>query len=656
MIGRKTPLKTDVFRLLFLLISLFLIIPTVFVSPASAAGSTYYVSPSGSDGNAGTLQSPWRTIQKAANTVTQGDTVNIRAGTYTEKVTFSNVQGTSSAWITFQPYNNEAVVVDGNNLGNNYDGIFHFMDGCGYIRITGFEIKRTTSHGIFLNGGEINRIRIDHCIIHDCESSGIYCYSGSQPSKYVRNIEFDNNIVYDVNNGYAYDDTHTISPQEAISFSNVQGFNIHHNTLSQYGKEGIDAKSGSNSGSIHHNTIDTTLSSPAFQWDYNHIGIYVDGFHRKNYDIAVYSNIITGTGGPGIVIGAERPATGSIEDISIYNNVIALSYLPGHTNFRGIDSCYDCPFTDIYIYSNTIYTDGSSTPPIRIFPSAINITNLVIANNIITGTAYYLLSFQQLRSTETTGRLTLTNNLYYRYDGTGHNQWKDGTDKTWGTDYVLSDPKYINRNTNDFHLQASSPAINAAENDLAASDDYDGIPRPQGGFSDIGAYEYLQTNQDTIPPVLSNIQLRTSAPRDVISGWENITCVATDNIAVQSVSIVFTNPSQQTITRSLVQKTGTSIYYYNTTLTQSGNYTYRLRAVDTSNNQIMSNTLRLSLPPNWDVNSDGSYTILDNVLISVRYGQTGSPGWIREDVDNNGLINMVDLICYMDYYNQCWWT
>ena len=245
-----------------------------------------------------------------------------------------------------------------------------------------------------------------------------------------------------MNNGYSYDDTHTISPQEAISFSNVQGFNIHHNTLSSYGKEGIDAKSGSSSGSIHHNTITTSLASPAFQWAYNHIGIYIDGFSNKNQDISVYATRITGYGGPGIVIGAERPETGSIENISIYNNIIALSYLPGHINFRAIDSCYDSPFTDIFIYSNTIYNGNSSNSPIRIFPSAPHITNLAIANNIVTGTAYYLICFQELRSTETAGRVTLANNLYYRFGGSGHNQWKDGTDKSWGTDSVINDPKY----------------------------------------------------------------------------------------------------------------------------------------------------------------------------------------------------------------------
>src|SRR4030042_2020171 len=62
----------------------------LFMNTAIATGSTYYVSTSGSDSNPGTLSQPWKTIQKAANTVTQGDTVNIRGGTYREKITFTD--------------------------------------------------------------------------------------------------------------------------------------------------------------------------------------------------------------------------------------------------------------------------------------------------------------------------------------------------------------------------------------------------------------------------------------------------------------------------------------------------------------------------------------------------------------------------------------
>ena len=53
---------------------------------SAAGGTTYYVAPSGNDSNPGTIAQPWRTIQKAADTMVAGDTVYIRAGTFPEQV------------------------------------------------------------------------------------------------------------------------------------------------------------------------------------------------------------------------------------------------------------------------------------------------------------------------------------------------------------------------------------------------------------------------------------------------------------------------------------------------------------------------------------------------------------------------------------------
>jgi hypothetical protein len=51
------------------------------LQPAQAQSCTYYVSPTGSDSNAGTLSAPWQTVQKAFNTATGGQTVCFRGGT-----------------------------------------------------------------------------------------------------------------------------------------------------------------------------------------------------------------------------------------------------------------------------------------------------------------------------------------------------------------------------------------------------------------------------------------------------------------------------------------------------------------------------------------------------------------------------------------------
>src|SRR5205814_10179098 len=77
--------------------------PTLNATPTPTPATSYYVdSASGNDTNSGTQSSPWKTIQKAMNSATAGSTVNIKAGTYHERLAL-NVSGTAGNYITFQP-------------------------------------------------------------------------------------------------------------------------------------------------------------------------------------------------------------------------------------------------------------------------------------------------------------------------------------------------------------------------------------------------------------------------------------------------------------------------------------------------------------------------------------------------------------------------
>lgn len=91
-------------------LSLFLIILLI----NQGVQSQFYVSPAGSDNNLGTLQQPFKTIQKAADIMLAGETCFIMNGEYRETVSPVN-NGTSDNPIIFTNYNNERVVILGSD-------------------------------------------------------------------------------------------------------------------------------------------------------------------------------------------------------------------------------------------------------------------------------------------------------------------------------------------------------------------------------------------------------------------------------------------------------------------------------------------------------------------------------------------------------------
>src|SRR5512144_173324 len=103
------------------------------VTAAPLAAATYYVSTGGNDGNAGSLASPWATLQHAADTVGPGDQVWVRGGSYTG---FDlETSGTSGLRILFAAYPGELVQItqDGPLQGAGIN-----LEGASYVTVQGF--------------------------------------------------------------------------------------------------------------------------------------------------------------------------------------------------------------------------------------------------------------------------------------------------------------------------------------------------------------------------------------------------------------------------------------------------------------------------------------------------------------------------------------
>jgi hypothetical protein len=235
---------------------------------ASAATIDYYVSPSGSDLNNGSAESPFATIQKAANVATAGASVHVLPGTY-NTVTVNN-SGTATAPITFISDTKWGAKIVGS--GNGSTKSYLIRNNGSYVHIVGFDMSgKGVTDGVD-NFGSYNLIQGNH--IHDM--TNIKC-SGSPGGAGLgddagTNNTYDSNVVNNIGDyptkcDYVHaiyvDDTGDIVTNN-IAYNNVgNGLYTNHSTgsvlfannLSYANKEYGVGINGSASGNIVENNI-----------------------------------------------------------------------------------------------------------------------------------------------------------------------------------------------------------------------------------------------------------------------------------------------------------------------------------------------------------------------------------------------------------------
>ena len=361
----------------------------------------YYVSNDGSDSNDGSFANPFKTIQKAANTVKSGQTVYIRGGKYDERVVLKT-SGTSKGYITFSNYSGEKVIIDGTGIDWGYDwGCLFNMNSQKYIKVIGLRVINSRWAGI---GSQPDSNGCENVIVQDCEtyntqSSGIAFFTGA-------NITVDGNSVEKAcvkENG----------SQEGISLATIKTFTIKNNhvfnltnAVPRAGGEGIDAKNGCTNGKIYGNTVN----------DVAKIGIYIDAYSLNQKNIEVYNNKVYNCE-QGITIATEH--NGALEAVNIHDNVIENcgwgmaigGWNSGYTHYMNditfannklsktqlVGMYLDNPeANNVYINNNTFDGESSCTP---IYLSRGTLEQVTIEGNSLnqiikgqpTGTNYALL-------------------------------------------------------------------------------------------------------------------------------------------------------------------------------------------------------------------------------------------------------------------------
>lgn len=310
------------------------ILVTLVVSVFSfiAHAETYYVDqshPQANNTNAGTVDLPWLTMQHAVKNIPAGDTLFVKAGTYSGVFTLSKLSGVSDKQTIVQTYPGEQVVLEG--LGVNSGRIK--IDSCDYLTFKGFEVT-THNQGIFITGG-CSYITLDSVEVHNIGQEGIHVKENSH------HILIQNSVIYDTDkwdyNGEGiYIGTGSGGPFDSTSYVTVRNCIIY-NTVD----EAIEFKPGTHDCIAEGNLIFNIVTSKTVGViEVNEDSLGVQNC-SKNPEHIVRNNIIHSSH------TAIRAGTGC----SVYNNVIHSLTADNYGIY--VNSRFNDTYTR-YIYHNTI--------------------------------------------------------------------------------------------------------------------------------------------------------------------------------------------------------------------------------------------------------------------------------------------------------------
>lgn len=155
-----------------------LLILLCILLPAWSPAREIHVAPHGSDGNAGTEQAPYATIQHAVDCAEAGDTVLVHAGRYllTEAVRIPRKPTTEALRCRLWAAGDGEVILDGSAMHHTTQAEFRGARGIylhrevNYWHIKGLRICHMEDNGMKIEG---SYNIIEQCIFHDNNDTGL---------------------------------------------------------------------------------------------------------------------------------------------------------------------------------------------------------------------------------------------------------------------------------------------------------------------------------------------------------------------------------------------------------------------------------------------------------------------------------------------------
>jgi hypothetical protein len=404
------------------------------VLPAFA--STYYVSPTGNDLADGSSATPWKTLQHAADNVGPGDAVMVRAGTYVGFVLGWDFpqNGTPTQPILFQAEPG-AIINSRNN--KTADGIN--LEGASYIQIVGFTIQ---NNGSITRAG-IRSVTNTNAVIRGNSVDGMGTwgiFTGFSENVLIE----DNETSHSVSQHGIYVSNSADNP--IIRGNHSWGNNscgIHMNGDVSQGGDGIISGALVERNIIH----DNGRSGGS--------GINCDGVQGS----VIQNNLLNNNHASGISLYVIDGADGSKNNLVVNNTIIEAADARWAVNIQDGS-------TGNTVLNNILFNNHPWHGSISI--SANSLPGFSSDHNIVEG-----------RFTTDDGNSVLT-----------LSQWQSQTGQDGNS--IIAGQASVFRNVvaNDYHLSATSPAIDNGVPVTDVTTDIEGDPRPQGSGWDIGAYEY----------------------------------------------------------------------------------------------------------------------------------------------------------------------
>jgi hypothetical protein len=185
------------------------------------AGNVYYVSTTGSDTNPGTIDLPWKTIERGVSSLVAGDTLYIRGGIYYQTSTIKldgvGPNGTSGKMINIRNYPGETPAFDFINSTKGVRGIS--LANKNYWYIKGIELRniKQSSAGEFFIGffaNNVNNSILENLNIHHIGNAG-FDLAGSSTGNLILNSDFHHNNDFYTGGGNG----------DGMGFNNTSGTN-----------------------------------------------------------------------------------------------------------------------------------------------------------------------------------------------------------------------------------------------------------------------------------------------------------------------------------------------------------------------------------------------------------------------------------------------